>query len=127
LYDDLREALNTVADELQVWRDQAPFEDKDSEQDCLQKILNKLVNFCNKFCIIFPFYKHLCEDFRFGEFVKIEAGELQIHPLRNFHVYMIEIVRALKPIFFGAKVITVLFQLPEKRFLDEFRDIKRNL
>ena len=127
LYDSLKDAINEVASELHVWREQAPFVDKVPEQEILLKIFNKMTVFCTKFCAVFPVYSACCEDFRFGEFVKIEQGELEIHPLRNFHIYMREILRSLKPFFFGAKIISVIFQLPENRFLEEFREIKRDL
>ena len=126
-YDSLKEAINEVASELHIWRVQAPFPEKELEQEVLLKIYNKMTAFCTKFCTVFPVYSTCCEDFRFGEFCKIEKGELEIHPLRNFHIYMREILLSLKPFFLGAKIITVIFQLPERRFLDEFREIKRGL
>jgi hypothetical protein len=62
-----------------------------------------------------------------GEAVKMEKGELEFVPLLNLQTYLIHILISLKEFYFGAKVIAAFFQLPRKRFIQEFRRVKNSL
>jgi hypothetical protein len=127
VFSDLQDAVNKVADLLQAW-DKYENKETDSEKQLrLQEIFTKSNMFCEQLTSVFPFYEHVCNDFRYGEFMKIGTGDLAIHPFKNFQTYMVEVLRSLKPLFLEAKVITVLFQLPRKRFLTEYKQIKREL
>ena len=127
IFSDLQDAINSVADLLQAWDENESDETEAGKQRRLLEIFTRMNKFCTEFVSVFPFYEHACDDFRYGEFMKIGTADLTIHPFKNFQTYMVDILRSLKPLFLGAKVITVLFQLPRDRFLSEFRQIRKNL
>ena len=126
IFTDLQDSINKVADLLQAW-DARKEQDAETSQKYLQKIFVQTNAFCDHFVSVFPFYEHACNDFRYGEFVKINDSKLEIHPFKNFQTYMVDVLRSLKPLFLGAKIITVLFQLPRKRFLSEYKQMKREI
>jgi hypothetical protein len=126
-YEMLKEEANKVASRIGDYRSNAPFLYVPDEQDCLKKIFDSLAEFGDKFGEIFPIYRPVCQDFRLGEAGKMERGELEFTPLRNFHTYLIHILRSLKEFYFGAKVITAFFQLPRNRFIQEFRRVQNSL
>ena len=127
IFTDLQDAVNSVANLLQAWDTASNNESEAQKQERLSNVFKQMNLFCEKLVSVFPFYEHACNDFRYGEFMKIGSGELQIHPFKNFQTYMVEVLRSLKPLFLGSKVITVLFQLPRKRFLTEFKQMKSDL
>ncbi len=127
LFTNLQDAANRVAHDLQAWDDRNMEASPAEEQEALKVIYEKCTEFCATLVNTFPIYKHICQDFLYGEFIKISRNGLEIHPFKNFQTYMVEVLRSLKPFFLGAKTITVLFQHPRKRFLSEFQNIKQNI
>ena len=127
IFTDLQDAINKIADLLHAWDARDKTLSEEDKQEKLLKIFTTTNAFCDQLVSVFPIYEHACNDFRYGEFMKISSGDLAIHPFKNFQTYMVDILRSLKPLFLGAKVITVLFQLPRKRFLSEYKQIRRDI
>jgi len=122
----LQDAINCIADDLEAWDNGNSDLSLEQQQEKIKIIFDKCKNFCLVLTKTFPIYEHLCQDFLYGEYIKISTKKLEIHPFKNFQTLMVEILRSLKPFFKSAKIITVLFQLPRTRFLSEFRVIKQN-
>jgi hypothetical protein len=116
--------LKESADALDVYRKQSPFTNKQEEQDCLGKILTKILDFCDFFISIFPLYKHAFEEAMEGERRRRLDNKLKFCTLKNFQAYAVALARSLRPFFLGCKVMSVMFEISPEEFntqLNNFR------
>lgn len=122
--DHLISALKDSADALAVYTKQSPFTNKTEEQECLGKILSKLLNFCDIFVDLFPLYKLAFEEAMEGERRRQELQILTFTTLKNFQSYAVAVTRSLRPFFLGCKVMSVMFEISPEEFnrqLNSFR------
>ena len=122
--DQIFSKLKDSADALEIYKKQSPFLEPQEEQDCLGKILSKILDFCDFFTSIFPLYKHAFEETMEGERMRRLENKLKFITLKNFQAYAVALVRSLRPFFLGCKVMSVMFEIPSEEFNRELNNFR---